>query len=665
LQKDPSKVDALKIAKKGDESQMRETMEGLLMGAVLWLLLSPLVAAAAEWTQADLDKGYVVFRHSTLELLLPEYVPAEEAVTNTVSCALAQGQYGSVRLGIHALREDLREVRLDLESDLSARVYRPLDAETKQLLLGYSNPVLEGMHPACLDESSEIASLEKGTTSFFWVTLQASEDAAPGRYRGTIRIQPAGKPATEIDLAVTVRSFSLPRARIPYAPFFYVNWGGNSLPEFAQTEEWIEASFRDMAEHSHTSLIGLGYSVPGAELDFSTIPPPENRTFNMLLPLAKETGLMSVDIPVVHMAHSLTTPEHAGGMPVQQRNEALDWYEAERHRQGWPELATYGHDEPSYPNPDLRKRFESFREVRMRLVTAMNERAAYGLGDLHDVWIVLGGEVTPEMVTEAQRQGAEVWTYICSVMAHEPLDERHYAGLYVWAYELQGHTTWHYYAQTGYKLVWYREGDERPMPLVGWETRREGIDDYRYLQLLEECVAANPDDPVATEAKQWLANLRARIIAADPHIRNQSGGFLALDEYERVREQATGYIERLGPVSGGSRDSSKPAGLKDEAKPFRGKSVRECQDALDSPQTSVRRAAAWALFEKGPEAAPAVGALADLLEDAETRLPALRALEAIGPAARAALPQLQVLLDHPDGFVRVGANIAVKAIGGS
>ena len=84
---------------------------------------------------------------------------------------------------------------------------------------------------------------------------------------------------------------------------------------------------------------------------------------------------------------------------------------------------------------------------------------------------------------------------------------------------------------------------------------------------------------------------------------------------------------------------------------------------LGSKQASARRAAAWALFEKGPDAAPAVGALAGLLDDAETRLPALRALEAMGPAARPAPPQLSVLLDHPDRFVRLGANSAVKAIG--
>ena len=36
-----------------------------------------------------------------------------------------------------------------------------------------------------------------------------------------------------------------------------------------------------MAEHSQTSIIGLGFGVPGAKIDFSKLPPPENKTLGM------------------------------------------------------------------------------------------------------------------------------------------------------------------------------------------------------------------------------------------------------------------------------------------------------------------------------------------------------------------------------------------------
>ncbi len=616
---------------------------------------------AAQWTKAELDNGYVVFRNNTLENLSSAYVPTRKAITDKVSCALARGEYKSVQIGVHSLIGGLQNVRLELESDLEARIYRPIDGETRKLLLGYDNPVPASIHDACLDESNRITSIDKGSTSFFWVTLHAEENVTAGKHRGKMLIRAAGRPATELDLEVTVRPFKLQRARIAYAPFFYVKWeGGVSLPKFAQTDEWIGAFFRDMAEHSHTSVIinGAGF------VDFSKLPPPENRYFSTLLPLAKQVGLTSPDIPIIVMDHNMARRQDQGGMKtVEQRNAAMDWYEAERRKHGWPEIAAYGQDEPSYPHPMIRRNWEWFRDVRMRLATALFAPAAYGFGDFHDIWIVIGGSITPEMVAEAERIGAEVWTYICTPMSNNPLHERHYAGLYVWAYGLKGHTTWHHYDGGEYKLVWMREGDQRPMPLVGWETRREGVDDYRYLQMLEDCVAAQPGNPLAAEAKKWMASLRARIVTTDPYIRNVPGKPLALDEYNRVREEAAAYIQKLGPVPADRIPPNPPACLKDEAKLFRGKPVQECIVGLRSTQASTRRAAAWALFEKGPEAAPAVPALTDLLDDTDVRMPALRALEAIGPESLPALPKLTALLKHPDGFVRLGAIEVLGAIG--
>lgn len=618
--------------------------------------------AAAAGGRAE--TGYTVFRHSTLALLTPDIVPAAAGADSAVACAVTLGEYKSVQLGIRAVAGDLAAVRLEVDSDLEVRVYRRIDGKVRQLLLEQPNPVPAWIHNACLDESSEIAAVAADTTALFWITLHAPAAATPGVHRGRIRVRPANRPETDLALNVTVRPFALARARIAYAPFFYVNWGHGALPAFAQTDAWIEALFRDMAEHSHTSVIGLGYGVPGARMDFATIPPASNRTFSMLLPVARKTGLTSPDIPVVHMAHNLHIPEHENGLPLAARRRAMAWYEAERRRQGWPELAAYGNDEPAYPNPALRQRYESFRDVNMRLATAMNGIAAYGLGDMHDIWIVLGGHVTPEMCAEAERLGAQVWTYICAPLSTKPLHERYYAGLYVWAYRIKGHTTWHHYAQGGYKLVWMRESDARPMPLVGWETRREGIDDYRCLQMLEDAVAARPDQAPAGEARAWLAELRRRILESgvDPHNVTPGAPF-ELAEYDGIRDRAAGYIERLGAPAAEPIAIVTPAGLKDEARPFRKKSVQECIAGLRDPSSAVRRAAAWALFEKGPDAVPAVPILAGLLSDAEVRMPALRALEAIGPQCVPALPQVAALVKHEDGFVRIGTACVLGSMG--
>ena len=657
----------------------------------LLLLLSAASAACSAgpgWTQAEIDRAYVAFSHSTLVNLGPDHVPAREDIVDRVPCALAQGQYRSVKIGVHAVGEDLQDVRLELESNLEARIYRPIDEQTRRLLAAGVNPVpgrmkapgadyANGRHPvtvidlqaACLDESDVIATLGKGTTSYFWLTLHAAEHAAPGRHAGRIRIQPADRPPVELDLEVTVRPFKLERARIAFAQCLYYIYyqRHNYLPEFAQNLEWYGRIFRDMAEHSLTSVISLGSGEPSWAIDWSKRP-PENDTFAALLPMATEMGLASPGVPMITDSQTRDGPDlrlnFDRRLTVEQKNDAVDWYEAERLKRGWPELICYARDEPHYPEQAALVRGESgeFRDVRMRLATSMNANAAYGLGDIHDIWIVFAGQVTPEMVREARRMGAEVWSYTCRMYAAEPLRVRHYAGLYTWAYRLKGQEVFAHYAFQHYKHIWVRKGDERPMPMVGWETRREGIDDYRYLQMLEDCVAANPDLPPAVEAREWMERLRARVMPVDPHA-VAPGKPLALDEYDRIREQAAQYIQRLGPVPTDRVRRDPVTRLKDEAQRFRGKTVQECIEGLKSGDVGLARAAAWAIREMGGQGAPAVPALVDLLDEPEVRMPVFRALEAIGPASLRALPKLRELIEHPDGFVRLGATYAAGAIG--
>jgi len=632
----------------------------------------------AEAAKEDVERGFEIFRWNTVQpidcrTLIPRnFVPARESIVmKKVGCELARGEAESLAIGIHALGDGVKNVRLDVECDLEVRVYRGIDSEVRKMFDEMPNRPGSWIYGAYLDESNVIASVGKGRSDIFWLTMTTKPETAPRVHRGKIRITsdysgPAGKTVTELDLEVKVRPFVLQRARIAYAPFFYVEWGGgNALPRFAQTDEWLERLYRDMAEHSHTSVTFYG---AGPGIDLKQIPPPPNRYMSSLLPLAKKTGLLTPDVPAISFVTGLGPSESEGGTSTEHKNQAMDWLDAECRKQGWPELVSYGWDEPGYPcrgnrHAEFRKYHEPLRDVRVRVGTAMAANAAYGYSELMDYWVVYTGQITPEMCLEAERLGAEVWTYSCHLHAHQPLNQRYYSGFYMWVYGLKGHTTWHHYAQGHFKSIWMRESDKRPMPTVGWETRRDGIDDYRYLQMLEDSIAANPGNPVAVRAQKWLDALRQRLMGADPHLA-EPGEPLALEEYDQITSKAADYIEKLGVVPEGTIKMATPTGLKDEGKLFRGKSVEVCMDGLASEDSAKRRAAAWALFEMGPAAAPATELLAEQLEDPEVRMPALRALEAIGAEAYPAVPQITKLLSHSDAYIRLGATYALGAIGG-
>jgi len=404
--------------------------------------------------------------------------------------------------------------------------------------------------------------------------------------------------------------------------------------------------------------------------DKQPIPAPNSPYLSRLIPMAKEVGLVSPDIPCPSWVMHLGAPESAGGPSSAIKNRALHWFEKEASQQGWPELLSYGIDEPGYParggHAAFGKMHEELRKIRIRTVTAMEAKAAYAYPELLDVWIIYAGQVTPELCAEAERVGAEVWTYICHLWVCMPVWERYFAGLYMWVYDLQGNTLWHHYEQSHFKHIWMRKTDKRPMPTVGWETRRDGIDDFRYLQMLEDSIAANPEKPKAREAEKWLTSLRQRFLGVNPHL-VWPGKPIAVDEFDRIRARAGDYIESLGAVVKKKTGPAGkwPRGLKDEGKRFRGKTVQACMEGLRDSDYRVRRAATRELFEKGPNAAAATDLLAAQLQDARVRMPALRALEAIGARAYGAVPEIEKLITHPDGYVRLGATFALGGIAGA
>ena len=61
------------------------------------------------------------------------------------------------------------------------------------------------------------------------------------------------------------------------------------------------------------------------------------------------------------------------------------------------------------------------------------------------------------------------------------------------------------------ELPYVVPSDEGVIPSVSWEARREGVEDYRLLTLLESRIADNPETETAKEAKSWLESVRGNV----------------------------------------------------------------------------------------------------------------------------------------------------------
>ena len=628
----------------------RAKHSGLILACVMACFTSLASAssnndAAPQWTDAEQRAGYVVFTHSADQRLPAELVPQRAAIVSGVSGTLARDEYESLQIGVHAVSCDLKNVRLQIDSPLPVEVYHGDAAKVDERGFRTNPPRETGIvwepPDTVLVHADTVTLVPEGKSINFWLTFHADHDAPAGQHTGRITISAQDRPQTVIDLALSVRPFRLGRARIAFGLY----WPDSGWSQHLTTDEQWTAAYRDMAQHGQTSVGIYDYS-PWFKVE------PHARQLVRLLKLGTAAGLMHADVPCLWLYGGGTLDDEAS------RTKCATWLKDQSRQHGWPAVIRYGPDEPPYPYPQVRKNWLPWRKIPMPVGTAIDAKGVYGHSDLFDVWIVRVDGITAELAAEAKRMGAELWCYDHRIRSWHPLKFRYMTGLFTWATRVKGNYTW---CGTSYAQMWWPTVGAAPMPILGWEARREGVDDYRYLQLLEDAIAANSDDLIAIEAAAWLESLRARVIV-DP-MSVEPGTPLPLEAYEHIRDRASHYIQKLGAVEDEAVNAVPLTGLLDEAAPLREQTIEQCIDHLRSPDAKTRRAAAWSLFERGPAALPATDTLAELLNDPQMRIVCLRAIEAIGPDAYPAIPRVTALLSHPDPFVRIGATHTLGAIG--
>jgi hypothetical protein len=317
----------------------------------------------------------------------------------------------------------------------------------------------------------------------------------------------------------------------------------------------MRAYWRDMARHGMTSISLYNYSAPIISDDGK--PNLDGHRDIQNLKHMMEDGLIHADIPIMLLEGSTSFEKHD--------EDALVALKSEIRRRNWPEFLIYGPDEPVVSEP-IGQIFESRQPWRkhFRLATAIFDSAIDAYGDKLNVWVMHAGQISPAYQKLAKEKGVELWTYSCSHAGRSNFPaSRFYAGVYTWALGLKGNFLWNYADATeweGQRYSWSDvvvPSDGGPIPTVEWEGRREGVEDYRTLRLLESLIAANQDSPNAREAHAWLEQIRARVdwyIARDmpPALYFMDGLELyplcpnfEAGELSTVRIQAQKYVERL------------------------------------------------------------------------------------------------------------------------
>ena len=491
-----------------------------------------------------------------------EQPPTDEDLARAPVIRTPAGEDEPLVLALWGTR-DVGEVTVKVFKPVFPVTIRKVEFDPRKIPAGYFDHKIEGGRtvgiPTYLPEGNK-GEVTAGANTVFWITVSVPPDATPGTYsmKGRVILHKASK-GIDLPITVEVLPFDLPRAKIAYGMYFRPS--AKTLKNARdRTPEMLRFYWRDMARHGMTSATLYNYTRlhdGDGNLKLDSVP-----VLGWLKEMIEE-GLVTPDVPVMFL--------DGGGIDLANPKapEILAALKEEIAKRGWPEFLYYGPDEPAVNEKSLAN-FERLQPMReyFRIVTAISDEATDAYADLLDVYVVNVGCTNPEIQKLAADKQAELWNYTCHNRGrgNAPF-QRFYAGIYTWALGLKGNFIWayteNYTREKGRYLPWSPiycyvvPGDEGVVPSIAWEARREGVEDYRILTLLEERIAEHPDSDVAREAKTWLETIRKRVdwyVSRDmppslypwdgPEIYPLCPNFDP-SEFSKIRAKAIEYIRKL------------------------------------------------------------------------------------------------------------------------
>ena len=531
-------------------------------------VLPPLRALGAVGDEAK-RSGVAVWWADYGQHIFSEQPPTDEDLARKGAIRTSAGEDEPLVLGLWGLR-DAGKVTVEVLDPAFPVTIRRVEFAPRQVPGGYYDYTIKGGRivgfPTYLPAANR-GTVAAGANIAFWITVSVPPDAKPGTYcmKGRLALHETSK-GIELPITVEVLPFELPRAKIAYGMYFRPSAKTLKNPR-DRTPERLRFYWRDMARHGMTSMTLYNYTrVHDGEgnLDLDKAP-----VLGWLKDMI-EDGLVTPDVPVMYL-------DGTGIEFDPNLQKILAAFKQEIAERDWPEFLFYGPDEPGVNDKSLAV-FTALQPVRkhMRIISAISDHAASAYADLLDIYVVNAGCTSPDMGKLAADKNVELWNYTCHNrgQSNAPF-QRYYAGIYTWALRLKGNFIWayteDYTREKGKYLPWAPiycyvvPGDEGVLASVAWEARREGVEDYRLLTLLEEQIAKHPDDEASGEAQAWLAAIRGRVdwyLARDmppslypwdgPELHPLCPGFEPAD-LSKIRAKAIDYLVRLtaGPAPAG------------------------------------------------------------------------------------------------------------------
>lgn len=466
-------------------------------------------AVSAAKHTAVLKKKEDIFVASSLDRIFQDgKTLVKPNFTQSANVQLAKNEYESFQIVVANGKNGLKDVRLEIK-------LTDEKIETSWRRVGYVltkkpyYPVkFVGMWPDPLLSEGKV-NIKPGITQPFWITVYASKDAAPGIYKGTIKVIAGDELLKEVPLSVKVANFTLPvESKLKTAFDFYGHKTSKHYPrKEKETDEMYstritelnEKYIIDMLQHRMNPILNID---PLSQKDLSRVDNYRRYGLNNFA-IGKKGGTFENNWPS-------TNEEIEKYFPVYRR-----YGETLRFNNMLQYTYIYTWDEGKVGNPQVAKICSMIHKAHPDL---KNMVCYHGFWDPQedpewgkdiDIWCFQIDKFNERKMQALKNRGMEIWMYVSgpgsSGSPNLAIDFDSIAYRIIpwlcWRYDIKGFLYWCVnwwpkvdpfisamnteWEQNGNGLMYY-PGEDGPIESLRLDIFRDGMEDYEYLYLLDK-----------------------------------------------------------------------------------------------------------------------------------------------------------------------------------
>ncbi|HJN16841.1 MAG TPA: hypothetical protein QGH10_15155 [Armatimonadota bacterium] len=538
-----------------------------------------------SYTSGARRRGYAVWRRSIDDKAYPYTQPAEHERARRIDVLACLGEKEPFSLCIRPL-ESLSAVTVTLDELKGPRGATLGEDQIDVALVKYverlTKPGTYEVQPREL-LPAEPRDLTTGITRQYWITLDISEDLAPGKYRGMLTVDVENRKPTQLPVRLNVLPVELSPPPMLAGMYYYMPdavdyraFRGDTLAPAVLGQ--IRAQLADMRAHGMTTVaVSPPPLIDRDESGALSYDEPAWRRFGEFIAAYREAGFTE-PIPAYQLAHQLMAQlpgkpairgedawrpgeEFDPGFRAEYEQAVRMFYERARSLD-WPEIILYASDELSIHGErggawglehlSLLHGIRSTMPEAFRICASVNGVAEHALVSKLDIAIANRDfPLCAEALDEISQAGAETWLYNLG-------PQRFTWGYYPARCGAKGRLQWHYRtAPTGTcdphnwltSSAWgVTPGPDGPLRNVDWELAREGIDDARLVATLRAAIAeAKKSGAARVKIADAEADLTWVMDSIDPDFAHYADktGFWDGAMYEKLKSMLARHCDTL------------------------------------------------------------------------------------------------------------------------